>query len=49
MRKVFFSMLIFSMGYLVADFRKGTFQWGKKLAKLENKAGWTIKGNFPEY
>jgi uncharacterized protein (TIGR02099 family) len=35
-------------GIFNTDFRKGTFQWGEKLAKLENRTGWTIKGNFPE-
>jgi len=34
-------------GIFNSDFRKGTFQWGEKLAKLENRSGWTIKGNFP--
>jgi len=35
-------------GIFSADFRKGTFQWGEKVAKLENRAGWIIKGNFPD-
>lgn len=35
-------------GIFKDNFNKGAFQWGEKVAHLNNKNDWEIKGNFPE-